>query len=156
MTSPAPTRQRMEKMARDWAQLFAQLHRDGVPSRQRLSELTTDDVRFHDPFNDLRGRDALQALFRHTIKHMHNPRFNVIDIAISDQTAYLQWHMMGQIKVIGDWEFTGMSALQFAADGRIRTHIDYWDSGTHFFDHLPLLGPIVRAVRARARVRAER
>ena len=43
----------------------------------------------------------------------------------------------------------GASRLQFAADGRVASHRDYWDSGRELYEHLPLLGVLLRALRRR-------
>ena len=55
-----------------------------------LDALVTPDVRFKDPFNDLRGvadmRKAMAMAFDHG-----PPRFEVIDRARSDHAAYLLW-----------------------------------------------------------------
>ena len=69
-----------------WIEIFSRLGKDGVPSLERLEQITSDDVRFVDPFNDLVGRPALQRLLEHTRSHIANVRFEVFDIAQSGTT----------------------------------------------------------------------
>lgn len=134
----------------DWISVFTRLSTDGVPSTNRLVQLTTEDVRFRDPFNDLRGREALHALLIHTLNQIQDQRVEVRDTAISEHTAYVKWEMTGRIAVIGDWKVTGMSELQFAKDGRLMAHLDYWDAATDFYARLPVLGRIIRFVASKA------
>ena len=47
------------------------------------------------------------------------------------------------------WHVDGVTELHFAADGRVDSHLDYWDSGSQFYAHLPVLGWVVRKVRQR-------
>jgi len=134
----------------EWLSVFTRLGADGVPSPEHLARLTTQDVHFRDPFNDLRGIEALRALLIHTLKQVKDPHFEIRDTAISGQTAYVKWEMTGRVAVIGQWKVTGISELQFAEDGRLRTHLDYWDAATDFYARLPVLGAVIRFVAARA------
>jgi steroid delta-isomerase len=147
MTAPDDS---VARACAEWTSVFTRLGTDGVPSPARLEQLTTEDVHFRDPFNDLRGREALRALLMHTLKQVRDPRFVVKDTAISGHTAYVKWEMTGRIAVIGGWKVTGMSELQFARDGRLKTHLDYWDAATDFYARLPVLGAIIRFVASKA------
>lgn len=145
-----PDEQAITEAAQAWAKVFSQLHQNGAPSLQQLSELTTEDVRFCDPFNELQGRVALRALLQHTVEQVKKPRFDLIDTAVSGKTAYLKWRMTGRIAVIGEWQVTGLSELQFTSNLLLQAHIDYWDAATQFYGRLPLLGGILRSIAARA------
>lgn len=147
MTAPDDS---VARACAEWTAVFTRLGTDGVPSPARLEQLTTEDVRFRDPFNDLRGRESLHALLVHTLKQIQDPRFEVRDTAVSGRTGYVKWEMTGRISVIGDWKVTGMSELQFAADGRLRAHLDYWDAATGFYARLPVLGAIIRFLASKA------
>ena len=112
-----------------------------------LDALVTPDVRFKDPFNDLRGasdmREAMAMAFEHG-----TPRFEVIDRARGSHAAYLLWrytHGTG-------FAIEGMSEIRFAPDGRIAEHIDHWDSGAQFYARVPVLGWLIERVRRRFRV----
>lgn len=150
MSNPTPQANEIEAAAAAWAKVFTALGQDGPPALQRLTELTTEDVQFHDPFNDLRGRPALLALLQHTVEQVTHPRFEVLDTSVSGHTAYLKWCMTGRIRIIGDWQVTGMSELIFTPALRLQAHIDYWDAASQFYARLPLLGGVLRAIASRA------
>ena len=44
----------------------------------------------------------------------------------------------------------GVSQLEFAADGRIRLHRDYWDAAEELYEKLPVLGTLMRFLKRRA------
>jgi steroid delta-isomerase len=132
--------------------LFTQLDSEGVPSLDRLAALSSDDVHFRDPFNDLRGREALHRLLAHTRQQVSGARFEVLDTAWSGRTAYLRWTMTGRLRWIGDWRVVGVSEIRFGSDGRVAAHLDYWDAAEQFYGLLPLIGPLVRLIRSALRV----
>ena len=119
---------------------------------ERLEQITSDDVRFVDPFNDLVGRPALQRLLEHTRSQVANVRFEVFDIAQSGDHTYLKWQMKGDVRLLGAWQVTGMSELKFDADGKIVEHLDYWDASTQFYAHLPIIGRLLKRLRSLASI----
>ncbi len=130
-----------------WIAAFTRLHQDGVPSMQRLSEITAPTVRFRDPFNDLSGREALRALLSHTREQVADVRFRVLDRAVSDKRVYLKWEMTGMVKLLGDWRVTGMSELLFDDEDRLLLHQDHWDASAQFYERLPVIGWLLRRIR---------
>jgi hypothetical protein len=44
----------------------------------------------------------------------------------------------------------GITHFRFDAESRVLVHKDFWDSGTGLYEYLPVLGSLVRKVRAGA------
>jgi steroid delta-isomerase len=124
----------------------------------RLSVVMTEDVHFVDPFNDVTGSDKVRLIFKHMFRQLESPEFNVTHAASvpgSDRAGLLRWELSATPKRGGGSEplrITGMSEVHFAADGRICEHIDHWDAGRQFYEQIPLLGWILRRVRAPLKV----
>jgi len=135
-----------------WIGLFADLDRVGIPSAERLAEIATEDIRFCDPFNDLRGIEPLRRLLAHTREQLPGARFEILDTAWSAPTAYLRWRMSARVKVLGDWRVEGMSEVRFAPDGRVAEHLDHWDAAGQFYGRLPLVGTLLRWIARPARL----
>ena len=117
---------------------------------QRLDVLCHPDVRFRDPFNDLVGvanfRTALGRMFEDT----REPAFVVTDRAISHRTAYLRWTFSFRSKKTGaPWTIDGMSEVRFDDTGRVTEHRDHWDSGSQFYERLPVVRHIIGMIRRR-------
>lgn len=129
---------------------YARFFETLTPARlPELAGLVTPDVRFKDPFNDVRGVGdmirVLETMYRHG-----TPHFEVLDSAIGVRGAYLLWRFTndpggGRQPLV----IVGMSALRLTPDGRISEHIDHWDSGSQFYETIPLLGWLVRRVKNR-------
>jgi len=117
-----------------------------------LLTLTAPDIRFKDPFNDLRGQDALRGLFRHMFQATRDPRFVVRHAVLSGDTGLLRWDFSAEMRGLGQWQVEGMSEIRFDADNRIALHIDHWDAAEQFYEKLPVIGWLLRLIRRRMRV----
>lgn len=117
-------------------------------SLARLSDHVTPDVRFKDPFNDVRGVEALAAIFRHMFATIPDVRFTVRHMMAEGDNCLMTWRFEGTLRGRA-WGFDGSSALCFAPDGRVAEHIDYWDAAENFYERLPLIGWLLRRIRRR-------
>ena len=133
-----------------WLGLFVELDVQGAPTSARLAELAARDVRFKDPFNDVRGYTALGRILQHTRRQVTGVRFRVTDRAWSGDSAYVKWSMTGRVAVLGDWQVEGISEIRFGVDGRVESHVDYWDAAEQFFGRLPVIGWLLRRIGAGA------
>lgn len=119
-------------------------------SPQTLSTLDTvysAQARFIDPFNDVRGIRAIDAIFRHMFEVAEAPRFHVGSRFANGRAAVLGWRFelgIGGRPVAID----GLSELHFDGDGRIALHRDYWDAAA-LYDRLPWIGALTRPLRRR-------
>jgi hypothetical protein len=116
----------------------------------RVAEFYAADAHFIDPFNDVRGTDAIERIFRHMFTQVDAPRFKVLGHYLGSQGAMLVWqfsfYTAGQSVTL-----EGSSRLGFDADGKICTHRDYWDPAASLFMRVPLLGALLRWLYRRLR-----
>lgn len=116
----------------------------------RLGEHYAAHARFQDPFNDVQGVEAIEAIFRHMFVQTLEPRFEVTDRYEGDASAVLVWNFHFRMR---SWRpdrpqvIRGLSHLRFDADGRVTDHRDHWDSVEELYMKLPLLGGLMRALR---------
>ncbi len=115
---------------------------------ERLEEVFTPDARFLDPFNDARGVAEIAAVFRHMYAHSEGPRFQVHDRQAAGDTGYYHWTFSATVRG-RRVAIRGLSRVRFAADGRVREHVDYWDPATHLYRRLPLIGALCRWLAGR-------
>lgn len=114
----------------------------------RLSDYVTEDVRFKDPFNDVRGPGAMAAVFAHMFDALGQVRFIVHHMAEDGDTCLMNWTFQARLRG-RDWAFDGMSAVRFAPDGRVAEHVDHWDAAGAFYARLPVIGWLLERIRAR-------
>lgn len=133
--------------AKAYALAFEVLTPETLPG---LVRLWTEDVVFRDPFNDVRGREASLAVYRHMYETTDDPRFDVLDVAVSDAGAFLKWRMTFRPKGKPEtWTIEGMSELAFAEDGRVSAHVDYWDAAGQLYEKVAGLGLLMRWLKRR-------
>lgn len=114
-----------------------------------LDTVTTEDVRFSDPFNDVQGREALRDVLKHMFANTRNPRFAVTERAWAGDTAFVRWRFTASVKSLGAWDVVGMSALELDPTGRVSRHTDYWDSAPAVWLRLPFIGSVLRRIARR-------
>lgn len=117
-----------------------------------LRDQVTADVRFKDPFNDVRGADAMKRVFRHMFEAVDDIRFLVRHVMAEDDLCLMEWRFEGTLDG-KPWGFDGMSKIRFAANGRVAEHIDHWDAAGSFYERLPVIGWLLAWLRRRLAVR---
>jgi steroid delta-isomerase len=139
-------------------QNYLALWADPSPDRDlnRLDDLTTGDVTFRDPIQEIHGREWLKAIFADSHESVADTEVRIDGIAWVDQRrAFVKWRYAGTIKrlKLRNWSVTGMSDIRFDAAGLIVAHEDHWDLASGLFEHFPLIGGLFRRLRLRLRLR---
>jgi limonene-1,2-epoxide hydrolase len=117
-----------------------------------LDRYVTGGVRFKDPFNDVRGAEAMARVFRHMFENVADVRFRVHHMALAGDTCLMAWRFEGRLGS-GPWTFDGASVVRFTADGRVCEHIDHWDAARDFYERLPVIGRLLAWLRGRLATR---
>lgn len=122
---------------------FSSLTAESV--RRETSRLYAPDAFFNDTLKTVHGNRAIEEYFLRTAAHTEFVKTRVTDVARSGGDYYVRWVMdvrfRGSDRTI---RTIGMTHLKFDREGRIVLHQDYWDSTAGFFEHVPVLGPVIR------------
>jgi len=113
----------------------------------------TDDARFKDPFNDVRGHAAITRIFEHMFHSLHGPRFVVTQRIVDGAQVFLVWEFHFRFRrfdTVTEQRICGGSHLVLAADGRISEHRDHWDAAEQLYEKLPGLGVLMRWLKRKA------
>lgn len=113
-----------------------------------LDRLLAPDVHFKDPFNDVRGRDAVRSIFEHMFDTAEAPRFCIDGWMCRDDAASIRWRFQCEVQNLSI-AFPGMSFVRFNERGEVMEHIDYWDPTEGIYEQVPLLGWLMRSLRRR-------
>ena len=119
----------------------------------RLGEFYDPQARFKDPFNEVKGIPAIQAIFAHMFVQLDNPRFVVTNQVLQGNQGFLTWEFRfgfkgfktGQTQTI-----LGATHLVMNASGLITLHRDYWDAAEELYEKLPVVGGLMRWLKQRA------
>jgi hypothetical protein len=124
---------------------------------KRLGEVYAPDARFKDPFNDVAGVAAIQAVLAAMYRQVDRPRFVVTRSLADGDDAFLVWTFYFFFRGDAARERTihGATHILFAADGRVAVHRDYWDAAGELYEKLPILGALMRWLKRRARHQEE-
>lgn len=117
----------------------------------QLNRVYAPDAYFKDPFNEVRGVEQIGRIFRHMFEQVQQPRFVVHHAVMRDGQAFLTWDFIFESARLGRGTqvVRGASHLQFAANGRVTFHRDYWDAAEELYEKLPLVGRLLRWLRRR-------
>lgn len=124
-------------------------------SVSRFPEFYAENAWFKDPFNEVRGVDAIQRIFAHMFGQVDEPRFVVSEQVADANGAVLVWtfHYRSRGASKGEEQVVrGVSHLKFDPDGKVIFHRDYWDAAEELYMKLPLLGALMRFLRKRLSV----
>ena len=124
-------------------------------SRSSLADIGTvyvDDAGFKDPFNEVRGLPSVRRVFEHMFDQVTDPRFVVTRVVSQGDHAFLTWDFKFRMNRSPDQPqvIHGASHIQFASDGRVAYHRDYWDAAEELYEKLPILGGLMRFLKSRA------
>lgn len=127
-----------------------------------LRALYADDATFKDPFNEVRGVAAIEAIFAHMFEQVAAPRFVVHDVVhdgVQDGAAGGPDDVrLTQAFLTWDFRFgsgaaerlvRGATHLRFGAGGRVTQHRDYWDAAEELYEKIPALGALMRWLKRR-------
>ena len=119
-----------------------------------LGEFYADDASFKDPFNEVRGLDAIRRIYAHMFDTLHEPEFIVTSRVGHGSECWLAWEFRFRFRSWRPQErqlVRGASQLTLDEDCRIRAHRDYWDAAEEVYEKLPLVGALMRWLKRQAR-----
>ena len=115
-----------------------------VTNINSLLNLVDDNVVFEDPFNTIIGKENLRELFLEMFKKLQQPKFKVLNIFYKQNLAIIKWNFSCKI-FRKDICFDGLSEVT-VNNGKIKKHLDFWDSGKKFYTQVPILGRIFKKI----------
>ncbi|WP_413529379.1 nuclear transport factor 2 family protein [Rahnella inusitata] len=117
----------------------------------QLSRIYHPHVVFIDPVSHYDGVDALERYFAQLLKKVNYCRFDIQPALVHGDEASLFWRMEyshPSLKKGHAMSLNGASHLRLA-ENRIIYQRDYYDLGAMIYEHVPMLGGAVRAIKAR-------
>jgi steroid Delta-isomerase len=107
---------------------------------------------FKDPFNEVHNTDGIRRIFEHMFASLQQPRFTVTNRVVQGQQCFLTWEFHFRFKRFHPEKnqvILGASHLRFAENGLAVYHRDYWDAAEELYEKIPVLGGLMRWIKAR-------
>lgn len=121
-------------------------------SLDRLDSVVAPEVVFKDPFNDVRGREALRRIFDDMFERLDAPRFEILGsgvLSTDTRSAVIYWRFHAHTQRRSwSFDFEGTSVVRFNKDGLCVSHVDYWDPSTPIYSKIPLFGWLLKRIRS--------
>ena len=115
-----------------------------------LNELYSHDVVFQDPFRRLSGLPALTEYFAELYRHVELSSFVFEDEVVQGNSAMLTWTMsLKHPRLKGGDVVTVPGSTHIRFRDKVTYHRDYFDGGAMLYEHLPLIGLVVRMIKER-------
>lgn len=117
----------------------------------RLGELYGERFEFRDPFHTIvDDRPLLEGYFARVLK-LPETRFITEDQALGNDGAYVRWRWVYRLRASAPQrEIAGVTHLRATDDGnRLTVHRDLFDAAEAVYEHIPVVGALIRAVKKR-------
>ena len=113
-----------------------------------LGDYVSPDVRFCDPFHDVQGVGEMAAIFSRLFSTVRGITFSVRESGGNGSCFFFRWILTGTLRH-KKWTVEGVTLLEIRADGKVVSHREYWDAASQFYEKFPIIGPLLRILRAR-------
>jgi len=116
-----------------------------------LSDIYHSDIAFEDPLHRVEGLKDFIAYFENLYTHVITCTFEINHTIHTSDEAAIYWEMHYQHPKLNSGKnitVTGHSRLKMV-DNKIIYHRDYLDVGAMLYEHIPVVGSIVRFLKSR-------
>ncbi|MDO8909494.1 MAG: nuclear transport factor 2 family protein [Pseudohongiella sp.] len=122
----------------------------GVAALDNIDRIYTQDVEFRDPVHAIHGRLGVKNYLRSLYASSSGMSFTYLDEQIANHTATIVWNMTFSHKKLKGGkpiEIRGVTLIRFT--DRIYYHEDFFDLGAMLYQHVPVLGWLIRYINNR-------
>jgi len=118
---------------------------------RELASVYDQNVWFNDTVKTITNREELLHYMIETVNRVQACAVSVQDIARSDDNFYIRWKMEIDPSASTDerWLSVGVSHIRMNQEGLVVLHQDYWDSASGLYEHLPVVGWVIRSIKSR-------
>ena len=117
-----------------------------------LADVYHKEVTFIDPLHHVAGFDNLSKYFNNLYQHLTHCQFDIKHVVCCENEAALYWQMSYKHPKLNQGNMVvveGHSQIKGHED-KVIYHRDYLDIGAMLYEQLPLLGRLIKWIKARA------
>ena len=148
-TPPMASVENVAPHVQKFIDFYQQLDRNNL---ERLPEIYHPDIRFTDPLHHIQGLSELQDYFAGMYDGVLHIEFEILRQTAEGEQACVEWCMHYQHQKLKQGQtihVQGMSWLHFDDGQKIINHRDYFDAGQMLYEHLPVIGRVIRYLKRR-------
>lgn len=111
-----------------------------------ISSFYDNGIIFKDPIHEIESIVLLEEYFQKLNRNLKSGGFTFKNIEVTDHKCYLEWDMEVELYRPNKRVFSsGISVLTFT--NKVVHHRDYFDAGELFYEHVPILGSMIRFIK---------
>lgn len=114
-----------------------------------LGDIYHPQTVFVDPVHKIEGLDKLTEYFAGLYQNMNHCQFDITNVVCEGNQAAIYWEMKfshKKIKAGETLEVIGHSLLK-ESSGKVIYQRDYFDVGSMVYEHVPILGSVIRLIK---------
>lgn len=117
---------------------------------EQIDALYTQDVEFRDPLHTILGILALKSYMKNVYANSRDVRFEYTDELSGENWATISWLMHFRHPSLGGGKLISVRGItQIRFTDRVFYHEDFYDLGAMIYQHVPMLGGIIRFINQR-------
>jgi hypothetical protein len=118
----------------------------------RMDRIYTQDIEFRDPLHTILGILALKSYMKNLYANSNCVEFEYTDEQRGENSATIAWYMKFSHSSLAGGKMIKLRGItQIRFTDRIYYQEDFYDLGAMLYQHIPVLGAIVRFVNKRVR-----
>ena len=107
------------------------------------------NVHFQDPVVNFSNRDQVKKYYARLYKNVESIVFEFSDEIKQDKRSVAAWKMTVRMKG-KPISVDGVSVIKFGGmEGKAVYHRDYFDMGAFIYEHIPLLGNVIKGIKGK-------
>lgn len=148
----AITRDNFSKKTSEEKRLYVQdvYNRFNKDTLDILDGFYTTDLQFEDPVGKINGLANIKAYYANMYKNVTSIKFEFTEGVCDGNNCVFPWKMTFSSSSLKDGEplvSFGNSHIKFNDAGLAYYHRDYFDMGEFIYEHIPVVGFLVRKVK---------
>ncbi len=124
---------------------------DEKVAREQTEKVYAPQAFLNDTLKTIHGAPAIRDYFIKTAQGLDAMTVRFDDVAISGNNYYFRWTMETRMKHLARGKTIrtiGVTMVRFDPEGRVLIHQDFWDSAQGVWDHVPVLGSVIRWIQS--------
>ena len=118
----------------------------------KVHHVFAENAYLNDTLKEVNGIDAIEAYLLKSLKAIESVTFETPDIAVSEGDYYFRWVADINFRTFKKgrvFRFHGMTHIRFDETGKVVLSQDFWDPATALFEHIPVLGVMIKLIKRR-------
>ena len=129
--------------------IFQKLNKDTL---YLLDEFYDENINFEDPIGSIKGSKKIKAYYQNMYKNVTSIKFDFSEFIEKENTVVGIWKMTVVATGLNGGEpvvVQGNSIIRFSPEGKAIYHRDYFDMGEMIYEHVPVVGFILKKIKGK-------